>query len=248
MKKIVSIVVALVCAALPILAQDVDVDKSTGMVTVDGKETFFLTPKNKQLIESDYSLENLQHKELAYLKRVKWGNDVAYNMVFTVSGNQCNITGFGTFGTTKHLAKKIAGASLVQNNEVSEQEERKFIILHHGTFVKDPAVVQAPPTQRMPVAQPDTRNIPPADISIKENKIYNNSEMVGIFKRASENSKTVISVYNANDAMICKATHPDGNDNADWDLVLEGKTVTLLYNAEKPLEKLCKYLAEKGYL
>lgn len=239
---------AVICGTMRLLAQDVDVDKSTGMVTVDGKETFYLTPKNKQLLESDYSLENLQHKELAYLKRVKWGNDVAYNMVFTVSGNQCTITGFGTFNTTKHLAKKIAGASLVQNNIVSEQEERKFILLYHGTFVRDPAVVQAPPAQRQADAPVAARNIGPADISVKDNKIYNNSELVGVFKRASENGFTVISVYNANDAMICKATHPDGKDDADWDLALDGKNVTLLYNAEKPLEKLFKYLAEKGYL
>lgn len=245
-KLLVSIV--LLCCAISMQAQDVDIDKNTGLVTVDGKETFYLTPKNKQLLESDYSLENLQHKELAYLKRTKIGSDLAYNMVFSVSGNQCLLTRFGTFGTTKHLAKMIAGASLVQNNEVSEQEERKFIILHNGTFVKDPSVVQAPPERAMPLAQPDNRSTQPADISVKENKIYNNSELVGIFKRASENGTTTISVYNANDAMICKATHTDGNDNADWNLTLDGRNVTLLYNTEKPLEKLFKYLAEKGYL
>ena len=37
------------------------------------------------------------------------------------------------------LAKKIAGANLVQNEEVSFEEERKFVILNGGTIVNKPA-------------------------------------------------------------------------------------------------------------
>ena len=227
-----------------LLAQDVDINKETNMIQVDGKDAFYLTPKNKQFIESDYSLENLQHKELAYLKIQKYGSNINYYMVFTKSGNQCTLTGFGTFGVLKHLAKMIAGANLVQDNIVSETEERKFVILHGGTFIQ--SQVPAPPVER--ISNEPKRAAQPADIGIKGEKIYNNSELVGIFKQSSANGLTTISVYNANDAMVCKATHKDNNDNADWDLMLDGKAITLLYNPAASLEKLFKYLAEKGYL
>jgi len=248
MKRVLLFVAILFQSAM-LLAQDVDIDKETGMVKVDGKDAFYLAPKNKTFMECDYSLQNLEHKELAYLKHTTAGKSTNYFMVFTKSGNQCTLTGFGTLVGVKHLAKMIAGASLVQNNAVSEEEERKFITLHYGTFVKDPASTPPPPTERVVVVNNDTkRNIPPADISIKETNIYNNSEMVGVFKRSTDGVTTTISVYNANDAMVCKATHPDNNDAADWSLLLDGKPVTLLYNPTTPLEKLFKYLAEKGFL
>ncbi len=247
MKKIIILVAVLIQSQAILFAQDVDIDKQTGMVQVEGKDAFYLTPKNKQFMESDYSLENLQHKELAYLKLTKNGSTVSFYMVFTNSGNQCSLPG-GTFNNTKHLAKKIAAANLVQNNVVSDIEERKFIILNGGTFVKDQG--PAPVPERVIVVNDNNRQTASrtADISVKENKIYNNSEMAGTFKRNTENGTTTIAVYNMNDAMVCKATHADGNDNADWNLLLDGKTVTLLYNAQTPAEKLFKYLAEKGYL
>lgn len=250
MKQIV-IIAAILMQAIASVAQDVEVDKKTNIVTVDGKESFYLVPKNKQFMECDYSLQNLQQKELAYLKLTKYGNQVNYFMVFTKTGNQCTLTGFGTLGVLKHMSKMIAGANLVQGDAVSEEEERKFVILHNGSFVKDPAATAAPALQEkvIPVATNDRHaGAGPAEISVKENKIYNNSEMVGVFKQAKDGGLTVISVYNNNDAMVCKATHLDGDNNADWNLMLDGKAVTLLYNATNPMEKLFKYLAEKGYL
>lgn len=249
MKKIIILISILLGAHYMVLAQDLDINKETGLIKVDGKDAFYLMPKNKQLIECDYSLQNLQHEELAYCKYTKYYNTFNYYMVFTKSGNTCTLLDFGTFGNLKRLAKMIAGANLVQNNAVSDIEERKFITLHGGTFIQtQPAA--APAQEKVIVVNNDNRQAAkqPADISIKESKIYNNSEMVGIFKRTSEAGITTIAVYNMNDALVCKATHQDNNDNADWSMSLDGKGVTLLYNPMNPLEKLFKFLAEKGYL
>ncbi len=247
MKKILFFVTMLFCVQLVALAQDIDINKETGMIQVESKDAFYLMPKNKQLMESDYSLQNLQHQELAYCKLVKYGSGFGYYVVFTKSGNTCNLSGFSTFGVLKRLAKIIAGANLVQNNVVSETEERKFVTLYGGTFMQ---ATPPPAPEKVVVVNNDTRQAAkqPADISVKENKIYNNSEMVGVFKRTSEAGITTVAVYNMNDALVCKATHQDNNDNADWNMVLDGKGVTLLYNPMSPLEKLFKFLAEKGYL
>lgn len=237
------------------MAQDVDVDKSTGLVKVDDQEVFYLTAKNKSLMESDFSLENLQHEELAYLKLVKGekynsgggtSTTINYQMVFTKTGNQCMLTGFGMLSIIKPLAKRIAGANLVKDGKVSDAEERKFILLNNGTFLKP--IAPAANNERVIVVNDNPKPSGPADISLKDNNIYNNSEMVGIFKRIVEGDMTVISVYNANDALICKATHPTANEDADWSLQLDGKAVAILYNKAAPLEKLFKYLVEKGHL
>src|SRR4051812_27509480 len=102
MKKIL-LLAALALQTCATMAQDVDIDKKTSIVQVDGKDAFMLVPKNKQFMESDFSLQNLQQKELAYLKFTKYGNEMNYFMVFTKTGNQCMLTGFATIGLTKRL-------------------------------------------------------------------------------------------------------------------------------------------------
>ena len=256
MKQYILAACALLCA-FQLSAQSLDVDKKTGLVSLDDKDAFYLVPKSMGLMENDYSLQNLDHKELAYLKhqtatRYRNGSSSSvteYLMVFTKTGNQCTLTGFSLIGgIIKPMAKMIAGANLVQNGEVSEEEERKFITLNHGSFVK------APSTQPEKAITVNTsndnapRNAGPADISLKETNIYNNSEMVGVFKRTEETGVTTISVYNNTDALVGKATHPNDNPNADWTIVAEGKTATILYNSAAPLEKLFKYMVEKGIL
>ena len=256
MKKIVLLVSVFVCA-FQLSAQSVDVDKKTGLVTVDDKEAFYLEPKSMGMMTYDFSLQNLDHKEVAYLKhqevpvRRKDGTTTTkteYLMVFTKTGNLCTITGLSMLtGYMKPMAKMIASANLIQNGEVSPTEERKFITLNDGTFVNNtslaPQKVVVSNTESAPV-----RSSGPADISLKESKIYNNSEMVGVFKRTEDAGITTISVYNNTDALVCKATHPNENPDADWTIVSDGKSATILYNSAAPLEKLFKYLVEKGIL
>jgi len=79
--------------------------------------------------------------------------------------------------------------------------------------------------------------------------VYKNGELVAFFKRVTENETTIIQIYNADENKIAEARHQN-NDNADWDIYLinEQKKFVLLYNPEKPLERLFKYLVEKNYL
>jgi hypothetical protein len=255
MKSILSVLILSAAFVLPAHGQKVEVDKHTGLVKVDGKESFYLTEKNKSIMQSDFALENLDHKELAYLKNE---DEVEYTsggkktstrflMVFTESGNQCYLTGFNLItGYIKPIAKRIAGANLVQDGAVSDMEERKFIVLHNGTFVKEAAPQQAERTIVVNNTRP--ANNTPAAISLRENKIYNNSELVGVFKRLVENGISTLSVYNSNDVLVCSATHEDGNENADWHIQYDGNTATILFNTAAPLEKLFAYLVEKGIL
>ena len=247
--------IALICA-FAASGQNVDVDKKTGLVSVDDKDAFYLIAKSVGMMDYDYSLQNLEGKELAYLKHTtgtRYNNNGTtsstndYLMVFSKTGNQCTLTGFGLItGTIKPMAKMIAAANLVQNGEISEAEERKFVVIHKGSFINGPARNEKVIVMNSGDAAP--RHVAPADISLKETNIYNNSELVGVFRYAEEAGISTISVYNTSDALVCKATHPKDNPNADWTIVSDGKTATILYNTAAPLEKLFKYLVEKSIL
>lgn len=149
MRKILLPLVMLLLAGMnSAFAQRVDVDKKSGLITVDGKPSFYLMGKNRALFQADYSLENLQHQELAYLKALQQPlynpatntntTETFYVMTFTKTGNSCELHGYTSFSIFKSLAKTIAAARLVQNNDVSVQEERKFIVMNNGQFLQDP--------------------------------------------------------------------------------------------------------------
>lgn len=147
-KTLLSLAVLLLAGLNHAFAQRVDVDKKTGLITVDGKPSFYLSGRNRVMFQADYALENLQHQELAYLKALQQPvyspvtntttTETFYNMTFTRSGNSCELHGYTSFSIFKSLAKTIAAARLVQNNDISIQEERKFIMMNNGVFLQDP--------------------------------------------------------------------------------------------------------------
>lgn len=147
MKKLLLPLLLLLSGITPLFAQQVDFDKKSGLITVDGKPLFYLMGKNRVLFQSDYSLENLQHQELAYLKAEQqriyspgygYTTETFYSMTFSNSGNYCEIHGLTGFSMFKALAKNIAAARIVQNDAISVQAENKFIVMNNGIFLKDP--------------------------------------------------------------------------------------------------------------
>ncbi len=244
------------------LAQDLDIDKKTGLVTVDGKEAFYLTAKNKVLWQADYSLENLSHEELAYLKAEKgreWNGasgsyqDVTwYSVTFSKSGNYCELRNYTSLNLRKSLAKDIAAARLVVNGSVSPEAEQKFVVMHNGTFLKNqnaaaPPIVVNVNSSAPASATPASARV--ASIALNGEKIYNNDALVGTFRTATSAGVTTVSVYGASDDKIATARHTDTSDD-DWEVLLsaDNKNLQLRYYKETPLLKLFKALAERGYL
>jgi hypothetical protein len=259
MKMIVSLVILFTTVTANIFAQDIIADKKTGLIKVDGKDAFYLVPVNKTFLSKDLRLENINHKELAYIRTENYqANQGGQELTFTFSatGNYCDASDYVSFNTSKTLAKAIVAARLIVDNEISEEAERKFLIMNKGTFLKDrnapkPAEVNVTVNNNTPPANSNTSPAPsqPADIQVKENRIYNNSELAGSFKKTVSGTLDVITVYSKDDTKVADAKHVTNDNNADWDIILaDGKKVTVLYNAATPLEKLFKYLVEKGYL
>lgn len=254
MKKIFSLI-AISFLCLVSFSQNVEVEKSSGLVKVGGQDAFYLIKKSKGLLGgADLSLQNLNKTELALfavkdvsdLPYSQQGNHVGtfYKVTFPGTGNSANIFP-DAFSGIKAIAKKIVDAGLVKENQIDPNAERQFVVSNDGKIFREPVTVVV---NTAPVANTNAPKAP-ADILIKENKIYNNSELIGSFKKSTDaNNITTISVYNKDDSKVATATHNDADANADWNLstTVDGKATQLLYNSSAPLEKLFKYLAEKG--
>jgi hypothetical protein len=256
MKKIIVPVLCALLLCVTAHAQDIIVDKKSGLVKVDGKDAFYLVPTNKTFLSKDLRLENLNHKELAYIRTEdsnpsgRPGEGLTFT--FSATGNYCDASDYVSFNTSKSLAKAIVAARLIENDAISEEAERKFIAMNKGTFLRNPNTpkpAEVNVTVNNGTAPGGAAPAQPADILVKENRIYNNSELVGSFKKSSNNGIDEVAVYAKDDSKIATAKHVAGDANADWDIILaDGKKITVLYNATTPLEKLFKYLADKGLL
>jgi hypothetical protein len=149
------------------------------------------------------------------------------------------------------LAKTIVSANLVENNSISTASERKFVTMNNGTFFINPnSETKKDPNIVVNVNTDKTNNIQKSksiSLLLKNEKVYNNDELVGTYKSIKTESKTTITIYNAQGEQVCFASHPN-NDNDDWDLDINGTKKKLLYNPNSPLEKLFTYFIEKEIL
>jgi|GEM_PF-1447321 len=250
-------------AGITAYTQSVDYDRGTNLVKVNNIDSFLLVKKNKDLFNFDLSLQNRRGEELAYLKEVQiqhWDPvskeqkaEQYFIVTFNQTGNYCKLPDNG-FNETKWVAKQIVAAGLIVNNTIEPSAERRFIISYKGFFNNDntamaPAINYPPPAADYP--PPGNNTVSSTGILIKANRIYSNDEMIGSFKNVtSYDNYQTIQVYNKDGFNIAEASHPNGNNEADWQvkLINERRTITLLFNPDQPLEALFRYFLNKGYL
>jgi hypothetical protein len=256
MRKIILLLITF-CFTNLIIAQSVDIDKSTGLVKVDDKDCFYLIKTNKTFLTTDFSLQNLNKEELAYLKSVDvntlpWderGNHQGQflRMTFISTTNTLNIFP-DAFDGIKQLAKRIAKAKLIVDNQIDPKAERIYVVSNNGKIFKEPT---SPVQVVINNTTPNAGTIA-AKISIKANNIYNNDELVGTFKKTTDSATNVLylSVYNKDGVKAIIAKRQNNVKDADWEITVAAtnKTNQVLYSEENPLEKLFKYLIEKSLL
>jgi len=239
------LIIALACI-LPLagFSQSIDVNKNNGLVSVNGKKAFYMMPKNKVMWEADYVLTNLDNKELAYFKLTKKNvydehlknhNEIQYYILtFDQTGDQCYIKDYMDDTTTivKALAKEIISGNVVQGNEINKEKEEEFVAKHDGKLK-----IEEHKT-------PDTRIL----INIKDNKIYNNGELIGTYKKLPINEITALQVYNTSQNKVAEITHEENGDS--WTIItpVDQEKYYLDYDKIAPMETLFKYLVEKKYL
>ena len=257
MKKSI-LTLLLICFSIAVFAQEVDVDKSTGLVKVNGIDSFYAIKKNKAMFSFDISIQNKNKEELAFLKyfdvnTLSWEergtrSGLYYRLTFSKTSNTVNV--FPGMSTLKWVAKMVVTNKLIVNNEIEPAAERLFVVSNKGNLFQDPNPAPINVIINNPAATNTTATkTPAAEILIKGFNIYNNSELIGTFKKnVSADSVQFINVYKKDDNKVCTATHSLKLPDADWDIrFTDDKLITLLYNPSQPLERLFKFLVEKGY-
>ncbi|GAB4094424.1 hypothetical protein [Flaviaesturariibacter terrae] len=243
-------------AFFPVLianAQDVDVDKKTGIVKVDGKDAFLIETIGKSGTKT-YSVQNLAKKEFLLVKNEvvgqsynttshKMEDDTKLRFTFTGTGNTCLVSSpIFSFSWYKIIATIVARGRLFESEAISIESERRFVVSNGGQYraPEQPMIVQV--SAPVPAAS--------ASIQLKGSRIYNNDEAIGTFKQSTDAGTETIQVYNANDQKVAVARHPQGKPDEDWTIVLsaDNRTVSVLYNSATPLERLFQYLTEKGLM
>ncbi|GAA4337190.1 hypothetical protein [Flaviaesturariibacter amylovorans] len=235
-------------------AQKVDVDKKSGLVKVDGADAFYIVTIGSGP-GKDFSVTNLQKKEIAFVTWEKVGEhyepnarryvpDNELRFTFPATGNSClATTPIVSFNSYKIIATIVARARLLQNDQLTEEAERRFIAANNGTFrtKEQPVVVN--------VSAPAATAPATASIALKNNRIYNNDEAIGSYRQREEGGVEIVDVYASNDQKVATATHVKGNPDADWAIgFADGKKTSLLYNSSTPLERLFRFFYEKGQL
>ncbi|RYY88573.1 MAG: hypothetical protein EOO15_08560 [Chitinophagaceae bacterium] len=254
MNRLLFILVLMISTALH--AQNVDVDKKTGIVKVDGKEAFIIETIGKGGAKG-YSVQNLAKKEFVFVQNEVVGqsynqssrrmqDDVKMRFTFTATGNSCLVSSpILSFSYYKIIATVVARGRLLENESVSLESERRFVVSNGGQYrpVEQPVVVQvsAPAPATAAVA---------ASIQVKGNRIYNHDEAIGSFKQSTDGGFEVIQVYSSSDQKVAVARHAQGKPDEDWSITLsaDNRNVSVLYNTATPLERLFQYLTEKGIL
>ncbi len=246
-----------ICVTMMVSAQEVDVDKSTGLVKVNGVDSFYAVKKNKALFSFDISIQNKNKEELAFLKyfdvnTLPWEeranhSGLYYRITFSRSSNTVNV--FPGLSTLKSVAKVFVSNKLIVNDAIEPAAEKLFVVSNKGTLFQDPTPTPINVVINNPAGTNTNTPATTADILIKGFNIFNNSELIGFFKKnVSADSTLFINVYKKDENKVCTATHSLKAADADWDIHFsDNKVITLLYNPATPLEKLFKYLAEKGY-
>lgn len=244
-----------------VLAQNIEYDKKTGLVMVDGKAAFYFTLVGKA-IDPDFKLENLDHKELAFYKSMQIGEKYntfsgkmqgvyVYRVTFSNSLNTCDVE----MNMTKFIVKDIVNYSLVKNGEIDPSAEERYVLGNGGQLQRnnEPSkVVVNVGSQEVaaPTKAPNPLDdISFEDISIENDQIYKKGKLTGSYKINTTDGTTTVTVYDAADNKVALASHIDNSDN-DWNATImeTNQKMEIRYYTQAVLNRLFFSLIQKNIL
>ncbi|MEJ7610167.1 MAG: hypothetical protein WKF88_03200 [Ferruginibacter sp.] len=232
-------------------SQNIEIEKKSGLVKVDGKESFYLIKVNKSIVNFDLSLQNLEKKQLAFFA-TRSVDEIPYNLrppnagayflvTFSETGNTANVFP-ESMGSVKDYARQIVQARLINESKIDMKAERAFVVSHNGNIFKESESVNIIINNNSANNNYSSKS----DILIKENNIYNSQQLIGSFKKSTNDAITTANIYNKSGVKIAAASHTNKNMDSDWTVVVGSNTYQLLYNETTPIENLIKFLIEKN--
>lgn len=247
--------------ASTVLAQVIDYDKKTGLVLVDGKEAFYFTSMGRGLVP-DFKLENLEHKELAFYKNFKTGEEYntysrqmqdvyVFRVTFSNSLNTCDVQ----MNTPKFIIKDIVNYGLIKNGAIDPLAEERYVLGNGGQLQRnnEPSKVIVNVASPENAAPGNTPKLSPSitfeDIRIENDQIYNKDNWLGSYKISSSNGVSTVVVYDGTDNKVAIATHEDNSEN-DWSVIVmeNSQKVEIRHYTQAALNRLFFSLVQRNVL
>ncbi|RYZ20716.1 MAG: hypothetical protein EOO16_15720 [Chitinophagaceae bacterium] len=251
-------VLALLSFALS-YAQEVDVDRKSGLVTVNGREFCYIVPTGAGRVRQ-FNVQNLQRQDLILVtenegkvfnsrSQAYEGDD--YRMVFLGTHNWCTANSRGlTYNNYLRIARLLVDERLIQDNSVHPEAERLFVRKNQGIFNtriepgKQPAQTESTSTASGAISgKSPVAHAPASRLEVLQgDKYLIDGVVVGTFTRKGD----AVQLYSANDVKVATAVRKGD----EWELHTpsDEKRVSLRYYEDKSIERLFRYLQEKNYL
>jgi hypothetical protein len=241
--------------SITVCAQEIDVNRKTGLVTVNGKEYCYIQPASKGAVKQ-FNVQNLQHQDLIFISENEGrqydretqsfvGDD--YRIVFLGTHNWCTAKSDGIgFNNFQKIARLLVKEQLLQDNAVLPESERLFIRKNHGIFATRIEPATRPVRPSSATTPKDTSNASFVYVDMLDgDKFLRNGKVVGTYSRAATTPET-IHFYSADDVKVATAVRRDD----EWELSTntDGKKVTLRYYSTGTIDRLFGYLLQRGYL
>lgn len=261
MKKGLVTIIVLCISTSVVFAQNkagVTINKD-GLVTASGKKVFYLVSKSDVPWESDYALEDMQHRQLAYFKFAKGYHYTSnsnthlevqyYKLTFTKDGAHCEVRDYMKYGNTisKALATVIVNAKLVKNGSIDAAAEKKFVLANNG-FMTPAKEDTSTGISNSAVPHNDTDSLN-GTILLKDGFIYYEQQIIGTYKKTDIDTDLVsVQVFSVSRNKVAEVTHVSGE--AEWRVVtvVDQERVQVPYDKSNPLKELFRYLLKKRYL
>jgi hypothetical protein len=255
MKYCTALLAILLMTAGTLCAQNINVDRNTGLVTVNGNEYCYIVPTSKGVVHQ-FNVQNLQHQDLIFVSENEGrqynretqtfeGDD--YRVVFLGTHNWCtaNSSGIGLSNYQK-ITRMLLQARILQNDSVVPESERLFIRNNRGIFVTK---IEAGTVPKAGAPQADRgkagKPAPVVADYLKEDRYYRNDKLVGSFTRSNGQTE-VLQFFGSDDVKVATAVR----NGDEWDITTtsDGRKVTLRYYSSNTVGRLFDYLLTKGYL
>ncbi|TCJ14484.1 hypothetical protein EPD60_10880 [Flaviaesturariibacter flavus] len=244
----------LLLAANLLRAQDIDVDRKTGLVTLNGREFCYIVPTSKGQVKQ-FNVQNLQHRDLIFVSENEGkrynpqtqtyeGDD--YRVVFLDTRNWCTTMGRGLGHNNYHkIARMLVAERLLQDGAVVPESERLFVRKNHGVFN-----TRIEPAESVGKAGTGIEAPAAGQVRIAGDKAYLGDRVIGSFRgnRTESTGEEAYTIYGPDDVQVATILRAD--QKADWRITIpaENKSYMLRYYPDRAVERLFQSLVEKGYL
>ena len=232
-------------------------------VKVDGVPYCLLVKKRVGPTSFDYSFRSLQNVELIYMKfdvnasTEMGGSAMNYLVTYTIDFKSLSKKVlYNKPMNAKKAATLVVKNKLLADNALDKTAVEAFVNKLNGSTAQPSGQAQTATSTNSIAGQtqtpviPDSKTLPSSSgISLNDNRIYLQQEVIGKYASTTANGMQTMAIYFNNGDKLASCTAPVASPT-EWlvEVLTEGKKYPVFYDAQQPLEQLVQWFIDKNYL